>query len=372
MTIYRYFLVLTIFFISLLLVSCGIGNDHSGSTDTPTQDPDLTSLPPPAETIVPQDTITVTPQVSPFPDAVAVILLTPDLSADPQPFETIRSTLEGLAAAEGLNFEVRSTLDPSQLEAGVRLVVALPPDPGLENMAASAQHVQFLAVGIPGLGTSSNLSVIPAWEETIDRVSFLAGYIAAVVTPEWRVGVIAPDDSRAGLAARQGFLSGAIFFCGLCQQTYPPHYYQGTILRYPLYSNAPSGSGESAWKAAADDLIARSVNTVYVAPGVGDESMLSYLVDEGIRLIGTGPPPQEVRDHWITSVRADYAGALSESWPRLLAGEGGFTQSVPVALEDVNLDLFSPGRQILAKNLLPDLLGGLIDTGVNPINGQDD
>ena len=366
MRVYRYIPLLIMLLVSLILTACGNLDNQLPVTVSPTRENGLTSLPPPAETIIPQDTLTVIPQISPSPEIPGVMLLSPDPAEDPVSFENIRFTLEQLAAADNLLLEVRTTMDREHLHEGTRLVVALPPDPGLETLAANAPQIQFLAIGIPGLQPSPNLSVISSWEETVGQVAFMAGYIAAVVTPEWRVGVISTGDTPEGLVARQSFQNGVVFFCGLCQQSHPPYH------RYPLYAEASAGSGEAAWKAAVDELVSREVRTVYLAPGAGDETLMAYLADAGVYLIGSGPPPDELRDHWIASVRVDYVRALSDSWQALLAGEGGFTLPVSIVVEDINQELFSPGRQLLVENLLPDLLNGFIDTGEDPRNSQND
>jgi hypothetical protein len=108
------------------------------------------------------------------------------------------------------------------------------------------------------------------------------------------------------------------------------------------------------------------VRTVYLAPGAGDETLMAYLADAGVYLIGSGPPPDELRDHWIASVRADYVRVLSDSLASLAGWRGGFTLPVSIVVEDINQELFSPGRQLLVENLLPDLLNGFIDTGEDP------
>lgn len=366
MSVYRYIPGLTLLLIFLSLSACGSPNGQSPISDTPTHEIDLTSLPTPAETIVPQVTDTDSPIISPLPTSAQITLLSADPAVDPHLFESFRHMLEQLATEDGMHFEVHSSADLQYLNESLRLVVALPPDPGIEALAASWPQVDFLAIGIPGLQPTPNLSVIHPLDEIIDQVSFLAGYIAAVVTPEWRVGVIGNSTLPDGSAARQAFQNGVVFFCGLCQQSHPPYH------RYPLYADTNMGADDLVWKSAADELISMAVRTVFIAPGAGNDALLTYLASEGVNLIGSGPPPEEVRDHWVASIRVDYISALSESWPDLLAAGSGITIPLPILIEDVNQDLFTPGRQLLVEKLLPDLLSGFVDTGVDPRTGQSD
>jgi hypothetical protein len=365
MRFYRYILIFCTLLVAVLVTACGVLNEQPTTTSSPTQEVDLTMLPPPAETVVPQNTIPASPQVSPLPASARAVLISSDPPEDPYLFESISLTLEQLSSMDGLSFEVRSSMPPEEVDESMRLVVVIPPDPGLTSLVNAAPDVHFLAIAIPGLQPASNLSLIPALEESVDQVAFLAGYMAAVVTPDWRVGVISGGETTSEIVARSSFQNGAIFFCGLCQLSHPPYH------PYPLYATVDSGSGEAAWRPAADDLISRAVRTVYVTPGVEDETLLSYLADVGIRLIGSGPPPDAIRDHWIASVRVDYQQALLESWSRILSADSGLRVPLSILIEDVNQELFTPGRQLLVETLLPDLEGGFIDTGANPHNGQD-
>ncbi len=124
-----------------------------------------------------------------------------------------------LAQANGMRFQVRNVLTPADLAfegAALKVVIALPPDPGLAALTAAAPGVQFLAVGIPGLAAAPNLSSIGAAGLPVDQQAFLAGYIAGMVAPEWRVGILIPERYRRRRAAvRDAFTNGYHFYCGI-------------------------------------------------------------------------------------------------------------------------------------------------------------
>ena len=206
-----------------------------------------------------------------------------------------------------------------------------------------------------------NLSVIGSGGERADQQGFLAGYLAAVITPDWRVGVISQPDSPAGMAARNGFANGVVFYCGLCRPAYPP------FIQYPIFVDLPPGGDPQA---VVDTLVGNAVKTVYVAPGVGDAALLEALAQAGLQLIGSGAPPQQIASQWVASIRMDEMGAVRQIWPRLLAGEGGFDLSTPLTLGERNPALFSPGRQRLVDRMLTDLLAGYVDSGVDPQTGE--
>jgi hypothetical protein len=298
-----------------------------------------------------------TPSPPPTPSTEVAVLLAPP-GADPDQVEILQATLGELAVSSGLGFQLASSLAPGEIEQTLRILVALPPDPGLETLAEAAPGVQFVGIGIPGLQPVGNLSVISAQDSSPDHQGFLAGYIAALVTPDWRVGALSLSETPTGLATRQGFINGAVFFCGLCRPTYPPY------LTYPMYVELPSGASSADWQAAADTLKGSSVQTIFLAPGAGDESLLADLAQAGINIIGSVPPPPAFKDHWVATVSVDLTPSLRQLWPDLLAGKGGADLSPSIQIGDVNPDLLSQGRQRLVEELLENLQGGFIDTGV--------
>ena len=278
--------------------------------------------------------------------------------ADPVLADQISRTLSELAASEGLDFEQRTSFSLDDPTAEIKVLAAIPPDPGLAALAQTAPATQFLGIAIQDLEPAANLTIIDDQDASPDQVGFLAGYLAAVATPEWRVGVISSSDSTEGISQRQGFINGAVFFCGLCRQTYPP------FNTYPMFAEAPGNSSPSEWLILADNLITNAVQTVYIPPGVGDDSLLEYLADAGINIIATISPLPGHKDRWIAIISADYPAVIHSAWSDLLAGQGGSVISAPLTFTDPNFNLFSPGRQHLVEKMLAELSSGYIDTGV--------
>lgn len=301
-----------------------------------------------------------TPESTDTPDTPpqSTVLLVLPSETDPGQYDELTSMLSELAANEGLDFEIRSSLKVEDLSLSHRIVVAVPPDPGLTELAQAAPRTQFIGIGFPDLELSPNLSVIDTQGTTPGDIGFLAGYLAAVVTPEWRVGAITVSDTANGVLHRDGFLNGAVFFCGLCRQTYPP------FNTYPMYVEAPAGSTPQEWQSAAGILIDQAVHTAYIPPVVGDDRLLEYLAGAEVFLIGATPPPPGLEDHWIATISVDIDTALRTAWPDLIAGQGGLNIPIRITLTDVNPDLLSPGRQRLVENLISELEAEFIDTGV--------
>lgn len=345
--VYRFFFTICIAFFGGL-AACSSALPTSSPTEVPTSA---------AATLVSMPTHTPVPSATPAPPVV--LFLAPP-GSDPALTSALQPILEELSLQAGLQFQVQPSLLSSEIQNNLRLVVALPPDPGMADLAAAAPTTQFLALGITGLNSAENLSVIGGQGGSPDQQGFLAGYLAAVITEDARVGVISVADTAAGQAARQGFLNGVIFYCGLCRPSHPPFF------QYPAYAEFPAGASQAEQQAAADTLIATAVKTIYVYPGTGDASLLEYLAEANINLIGGITPPTGLQNQWVASIQADWPAAIRDIWPEVLAGNGGATLDLPLAIGSLNEDLFSPGRQRLVEETRANLLAGFVDTGVEP------
>ena len=348
----RYWKIGLFFLLGLVLAACRSVSPTSQSVVTVSIT--STSTQPATPSATPAQTPTQTP---PTPLAV---LLAPDGSNSAMA-ESLYASLKELIAQAGWRWELQTELAPQA--PGLKLVMALPPDPGIAELASQAPQVQFVTLGMQDISPMANLSPIQG-ETRFDQQGFLAGAIAAMITPDWRVGVVSTGDTAAGKAARNGFLNGAVYFCGLCLA------YHGPIFDYPLYVEMPSNAGQADWQAAVDALVSQAVKTVYVSPEVDQPDLLNALAQAGLNIIGSGTPPENIKVQWVASVTTDPAKTIQEHLPELLAGEAGLDMTAPLVIQNVNPALLSPGRQDLADKIRTDLLGGKIDTGVDPQTGE--
>lgn len=282
-----------------------------------------------------------------------LVILLADPNIDLELITEVEAILEGYSGEVGMAFENRASLEISDLPDNLRLVVALDPISNIQDLAAAAPQIQFLGMGIAGLIPGGNITVIGGYGLGIEYQAFIAGYTAAVITSDWRVAVISTSDSTKGLQARQSFMVGARYFCGLCLQVYPPFY------EYPLFAELPASASQEEWRNAAASLLERSVETIYVAPGAGDSTLLDYLAQSGISIIGSSSPPDNLQQNWVATIQPDYASLLQDILPNLLGEQAG--NDLPVAfLQNVNPQLLSVGRVEHIELIIEDLLAGFI------------
>lgn len=335
------------FFLTLaLLTAC------ASSPETPVS-PDATSVPQPTATLEP------TPGPTPTPAPPLVILVLPaDLNdEDSQAYQAV---VYDLAQSAGYRFQVRNQLTEADLEPALKIVIALPPDPGILALAAAAPQAQFLAVNMPGIQPGGNLSVLGNESARADYIAFMAGYIGAMVTEDFfQVGAMLKKDSPESPVIQKALATGRTYYCGRCL---PIGWY--TQFTYPAFIEVPPDAKESEYNAYSDFLvIQKKVETIFIQPGLDTPELLQYLSTVGVLMIGTQTPTKKVNG-WVVTLQPDYLEALKSTFPELAAGQGGRAFSAPLSFTDANPELFSPGKQIDARRVLDDLLRGYIDTSV--------
>ena len=330
--------------ILILLAACA---NRATATSTP--------LPP---------TATANPTASPTTTtALAILVLPADMpQADKDSYQTL---IYNLTQANGMRFQVLNALTTDDLALagpGLKVVIAFPPDPGLAALTAAAPGVQFLAVGIPNLATAPNLSSIGANGFPVDQQAFLAGYIAGLVAPEWKVGILSQKDNPSGDIAVTAFTNGFVYYCGSCRN---PLFPQPAGI-YPVVVRIPSDAKPGTYTAYADLLTQNVVKVAYVYSAVATSDLLNYMSQNNLQLIGQTLPSETVRPNWIASIQPDAITAIKNIFPDLIAGKGGQVVPTPLILADVNSTLLTAGKLRLAQDVLAGLQNGTIGTGVNP------
>jgi len=319
-----------------LLVACGRSTPDATPTSIPTETP------------IPLPTLTATPSTP-----LAILVMPADL--DPAMYDLYQTTVYDLAQQSGFRFQVRNTLSEADLEPALRVVIVLPPDPGpgIAALAAAAPQTQFLAINIPGLTAGGNISVL-ANNTQADIVAFMAGYIGAMIMDDYRIGMIYPDGNADALNALDAYTNGKTYFCGICR----PYYY--LPYEFPQSIPIPETEPPENYGGYAVYLIQqREVDFIYVYPDISTPELLAYIGSSGAVQVGSAPPGDPPL-YWAASLSPDTIGAIQAAWPGLVAGQGGQAVQSPLTFTDVDPNLFSPGKQAQAEEVLADLLAGRI------------
>ena len=330
------FRLIILLVLAMLLSSCGAGETSVTATATTV----------PTETSTPLPELTATPTVP-----LAILVLPADI--DTETSNIYQTTVYDLTQASGMRFQVRNSLTPADLEPGLKIVIALLTDPGIATFAPTAPDVQFLAINIPGIAPGGNVSVMGGSSQP-EITGFLAGYTAAMLTDDYRIGMLMPKDNNDAIRMFNSFSNGMKFYCGFCRQIYFLPW------SFPQYLEIGAEQDVNDYDAFADVLILQyKVRTVFLHPDIYTQDLADYIGTTGTSMIGTITPEQRPAG-WIMTIQPDTIKAIQTAWPQLLAGQGGITVQSPLGLSDIDPSLLSPGKQRLVQKTLDDLQAGLI------------
>ncbi len=314
--------------------------------------PSVTSTPIPTDTPIPAPTLSPTPTIP-----LAVLIVPADL--DPDTSNLYQKTVYDLTQGSGYRFQVRNTFTAADLEPGLQIVIAVSTDPGIAALAAAAPQVQFLAINIPSMIAGGNVSVLGDSSQS-ELAAFLAGYTAALVTDDYRIGMLMPRDNGDAIRALNAYASGMVYYCGICR----PFYYFNW--KFPQYLDIGADEDKNNYDAYADILMMQyKVRTIYLYPDIYTEDLANYIGTTGAYVIGTISPEQRPAG-WVMTIQPDVIKAIQNAWPQLVKGQGGMTVQSPLGLADVDPDILSPGKQRLVEQTLNDLEAGYISMGTTP------
>lgn len=256
---------------------------------------------------------------------------------------------------------VESDLE-SAMSAETRLVFVSQGLGSLSSISSAYPEVGFILLADDENEARDNVFIIEGDELRKDELGFVAGYIAALITPDYRVGAITSSENGPENAAKEGFLSGVEFYCGLCRPTYPPYY------EYPQSEVAPLSEPDSA-PGALETLQEEAVSTVYLSPDLNNETVYSALAGTGVKLIGHERPVDDTGVNWVASIRPDLEAGVGEAIAAWLDGTPGAVIESPVGLFDIDESVLSPGKVEHIEELIFDLASGRVDTATDPLTG---
>jgi hypothetical protein len=335
--------------LALLLAACTAGiptNTSGSSTPTPAPAPNETT---PTPVDVPASS---TPAPSATPAPGKVLLFAPNTDSGFAP--AVKSRLAELASAAALTLVPVTSLAAADLAPEVRIVLLLAEPDNLTGLLSAAPQVQFLAVGLPGLSPGANLSVITPQPE---QVAFVAGFIATIISEDWRSAGLLPDTPAS---IQDAFVNGGRYFCGRCV---PIH---GPIVLFPVAAALPAGSSLDAWQSAVTQLQTNILETVYVDPTISSPDLLSLLAKQNLALVGGQTPSADISAQWAATVTSDVLAPLNTLWPGLLAGKGNQSLAAAVQVTDINASLLTPGKQRLMQDVIAGLQDGTIGASSIP------
>ena len=321
--------IFCVFFAALLAACAGLNK-----TPTPTSTPAATAIPP-TPTAAPAELIWV--------------------DAQPVANDSLVTTLTGFASANSLQYRTLTTLASTDITSGTKIVVFRSAPADLSSLASAAAATQFILLGSSnpaGLNNVSSIQAKPADE------AFMAGYLAMLISQDWRAAALVTNDGPIGSAYADDFANGGKFVCGKCNPFYSP------IVAFPTTLSEPAASSSSTWTADAATLSKNWLSSVFISPSavsadvataLNSQNINSTLNGDSVYLISTADAPQNDGIQWTALLSADYNAGLKELLPQVLAGKGNLTAAAQITLTSLNEDVVTPGKQTLFNQVATDL-----------------
>jgi hypothetical protein len=237
-------------------------------------------------------------------------------------------------------------------EPGLGGLVAIAPAAGSIESSLAASGVVII-VDPPGIAAGGNVSTIGGGLRR-DQAGFLAGVLAGLASESGWVGRIDGTGSDQEAVYQASFTHGLRYGCPRC----------GLV-------TAMVG------EATPDLFRGNGVDVVWAVPGPGADRALAALGESGLWIVWAGHSPAGVRSEEIAGgVGLAPEAVVVQALDALMAGEGGRDWPYEVAngslaLQDLNADAVSPGRQRLLMEAQEALATGVLDTGIDPQTGEE-
>ena len=302
------------------------------------------------EVIIPTDT----PIKTAAPDRV-VLIAPGDTSSNE--FTEAQALINELAAGSGLEVEIRQEIFNNSITPDIKIIIFLEQPDNLGSLAASAPGTQFVAISSQNWSPPANGTIIRKNE---DHVAFIAGYLSALLAPNFRVGGLQISEKPE---FNQAFANGVSYYCGLCAALVYP------LNTYPVLTQQPINSSAANWQAAFNEINASKVNVLFLSGEAASIELGTYLAQIDVAIIGNQTPPDELRSRWVATISSDGLSPLRDIWNDLLDGKGGKVMNASLKISDVNYVSVADGLVWLSQgkmDLLNKVISLLRDDQIHP------
>ena len=291
---------------------------------------------------------TAPPTATPIPTSApdrAILAAPADVSSIE--FAEAQVLIAELAAGSGLEFEIRQEINANEISPDIKIIVFLEQPDNLGSLAANAPETHFVSISGQNWSPPANGTIILKNE---DHVAFLAGYLSALLAPNFRVGGLLVSENTG---FNQSFVNGVSYYCGICAAVIYP------LNTYPVLSQQPISSSPANWQAAFNEINASKVNVLFLPADAASAEMGTYLAGMDVAVIGNQAPPEELRSHWVATISSDGLSPLREIWNDLLGGQSGKVVNASLKISDVNYVTVTDGLVWLSQGKM-DLLSRVI------------
>jgi len=187
-----------------------------------------------------------------------------------------------------------------------------------------------------------------------DRI-FIAGYLSAIISNDWRVGGLFPSEMINNTSMDQIFQNGVKFFCGRCLPVFGP------IVNFPITASVATPEDENGTIQAFGTLSTNKVNTVFIPSPFLFEDLVILLQQTKTTIISDSMFDSD-RSDWV-----DYAIIDNLSTLIIERIQNDLNQeSVVVVPVDYSIMTSGEGLSTGKNNFISKLMNDLKNNFVSP------
>ncbi len=292
------------------------------------------------------DLTPIPPTQPPEPTSPVIVLAADEVRVESDFLQSLSMALED----QGMELLIIPEGESSGLPEAVIYIIA--------STAQSASDFQQLNPDLPiiVLDTSgdndSSLPGVRFSDIYYRKAAFAAGYLAAIITSEYRIGYI----DLVGQEISEGFTSfsnGVTYYCGLCSPQYPP------FLPYPVNVQLSSPYTSEKINAVVESLQTNKITTVYIHPLLDSSELVQSLDNAGIVTISTDSLINH--SNWQTTIALspDYSDTAAQLVTSLFSNDG-LGELSPAVIVSAGHNVIGEGKMKHLVGILEELERGLI------------
>ena len=192
--------------------------------------------------------------------------------------------------ATSLGYEVTISNDVALLSGRYSLVISFDLNDQVLNQLKNVEIGHMIVVGDNLVEpTLSNFTLIKA--SKAEQI-FISGYLAALVTDDWRVGGLLPEKEFINTTASTIFKNGVLFLCGRCVPVYGP------IVNFPVTATLSTPEDNERTMQALGEISSNRLNSLYI-PGDYLYDDLVILLRQNRTSIFSDFNPQSGMEDWV-------------------------------------------------------------------------
>ena len=250
-----------------------------------------------------------------------------------------------------MGYEVLSSIDLPDADQSFSFALLFEPSNETMSHFQSKNIEHFLVVqenGNVNFETPSTVfEISPA-----DRL-FIAGYLSALISTDWRVGGLLPPISYQNTTAEKVFQNGVVYLCGRCTPTFGP------IVKFPMSALLSNPEDNESTLQAYKEISTSKINTLYIPSSYLFDDLVILLKQSGVTIVSDAKSGVDQSD-WIDYVIVDnlsdlILNAMSEN----VAQEELVITPVEFSVYTSVKEL-SPGKSNFINDMIQNLQAGFI------------